>query len=127
MIWDSPFLAFAALVAMLGVGLQQLAAQEMAVPSIMVERSETGLTLIGRITALTAGRYSGHLTIVSKGASGSTSTQQSGAVYLAAGAIHDIASVALNWSDGQIIEVEFSVSTGTGKIGKTTLSLNTTD
>lgn len=127
MMWDSPFLAVATFVVMQGVGLQQVAAEEMAVPSITVERSQTGLTLTGRITALTAGHYSGHLTILSKGASGSTSTQQSGEVYLTAGAVDDIASVALNWSDGQIIEVEFSISKGTGKIAKATLSLNTAE
>lgn len=95
----------------------------MAAPVIHVESSDIGVQLVARIVAIESGFYAGHLTISSKGPSGTTSTSQSGRVTLEAGESGDIATVGMSFQTGQTINAQFTLSNDKGEVATATLSI----
>lgn len=99
----------------------------LAVPAILVERSDIGVKLIARIVAIDSGLYSGQLTVSSKGPAGSTLSSQKGAINIEAGSNGDIATLGLSLRAGQVLNAEFIVSNEHGKVAAATLSITGSD
>ena len=84
---------------------------DMGVASIEATASGNGVRFVGRVLALSEGRFDARMTIEKTGTSGRTSTSQGGAVTLVAGASADIATTTLSLAPGDQVSIDLVLST----------------
>lgn len=103
--------------------MPSLAADEAAIPTILVEADSKGVTVVGRVVALTSGTFSSTLKIDRQGVSGRTATTQGGESRLGAGEAADIARVGLSMGAGDTLDVRMVVSAGGREVASSQLTV----
>lgn len=95
-----------------------------AVPSIDISSSASGLTIVGRVLALTDGTFDATLTLDKNGASGSMKTRQGGRLDLSAGKDGSVAKIGISYQPGDTVDVKLEVTVDGKPVARAHTALN---
>lgn len=93
-----------------------------ALALIGVSKRDSGIEIVGSALALSAGSFSGEMTVAREGAGGTVQTRQGRKFDLAAGESADIARISLSYAAGDKVRVTITLSRNGSVIAETSLN-----
>ena len=96
---------------------------ERALALLSAEPTDSGVTLIAKVSALTSGQFDARMVVSKDGSAGSANTAQSGSYELSAGDTATVARLGLSLDPADRLEVKFTVKSAGATVATSSLSI----